>query len=58
VLNIFTEGSITNFLEYGFVLVPVPTQMMLGNDCGFFVMMFLERYDLDTRRVHYKTVIS
>ena len=57
-LNIFTEGSITNFSEYGFVLVPVPTQMMLSNDCGFFVMMFLERYDPDTRRVHYKTVIS
>lgn len=57
-LNKFTNGSITNFSEYGFVLVPVPTQMMSSNDCGFFVMMFLERYDPDTRRVHYNTVIS
>ena len=44
VLDEFTERSIPDFSKYDSVLVDVPLQKDSNNDCGFFVMMFLECY--------------
>jgi len=45
-----TDGKIKDFSGWGLPFLEVPRQQ-LPNDCAFFVMMFLENYDGEKRRL-------
>ncbi|KAL6595589.1 hypothetical protein ACP70R_047929 [Stipagrostis hirtigluma subsp. patula] len=53
VLHLFTAGKIADFSDYGWPYVKVELQIPGSNDCAFFVMIFLEFYDADSRKVRY-----
>ena len=46
----FTGGRFPDFSKWGLPNVPVPKQV-LANDCGIFVMLFLEHYDGENRKL-------
>uniref|UniRef100_K3ZNF9 Ubiquitin-like protease family profile domain-containing protein n=1 Tax=Setaria italica TaxID=4555 RepID=K3ZNF9_SETIT len=48
----FTNGRFTDFNQWGLPFVPVPKEDALANDCGYLVMMFLEHYDGEKRKLN------
>ncbi|RLN18277.1 hypothetical protein C2845_PM02G16400 [Panicum miliaceum] len=49
-----TGGRITDFSGYSRTFIEVPYQIADSNGCCFHVMIYLERYDADTRVFKYK----
>ncbi|KAF8655397.1 hypothetical protein HU200_061138 [Digitaria exilis] len=47
----YTHSKFTDFNKWDFVFVPVPKQEPLSNDCAFFVVLFLEYYDGEKRKM-------
>ncbi|KAL6880674.1 hypothetical protein ACP4OV_012239 [Aristida adscensionis] len=54
VLKLFTKGRITDFSDFGWPYVPMPIQAEGSNDCGILMMLGLEFYDPDSRKIRYE----
>ncbi|KAL6838317.1 hypothetical protein ACP4OV_031821 [Aristida adscensionis] len=54
VLKLFTKGRITDFSDFGWPYVPMPIQAEASNDCGFLMMLGLEFYDPNSRKIRYE----
>jgi hypothetical protein len=57
IFSILTSNRMPDFSNYTRYLYPTPQQADGSNDCLFYVMSFLEKYNADERELNFNSLV-